>query len=67
MTAAVSYKLKGASAATGVSEDQLRKEIHTGRLPAKMVGRHYLIGAVELRRWYESLLDADVSSEAAAS
>jgi excisionase family DNA binding protein len=59
MTAAVSYKLKGAAAATGVSEDQLRKEIHAGRLPAKRVGRHYMIGALELRRWFEALPDAD--------
>jgi excisionase family DNA binding protein len=59
MTAAVSYKLKGAATATGVSEDQLRKEIHAGRLPAKRVGRHYMIGALELRRWFEALPDAD--------
>jgi excisionase family DNA binding protein len=59
MTSPVSYKIPGASVASGVSADHLKKEIRAGRLAAKKVGRDYLITHEALVTWIAALPDAD--------
>jgi excisionase family DNA binding protein len=55
----VAFDIIGAAEAASVSVTYLRREVHSGRLPAKKVGRKYMIGALELRQWFEQLPDAD--------
>lgn len=69
MTGRISYRLKEAAEATGVSEDVLRRAIkatdpraYPPPLRAKRAGTDkkvtYLIPAAELTRWVDSLKDA---------
>jgi len=55
MTAAVSYKLKGAAAATGLSVDQIRKWVRAGELTAHKVGRDWVIRAEDLDSYIKNL------------
>lgn len=55
----IAFDIEQAAAAVQVSGTYLTRQIHMGRLPAKKIGRRYRIGAVELRRWFEELPDAD--------
>jgi excisionase family DNA binding protein len=52
---AVSYKLKGASAATGISVDQLRKLVRSGQLTARLLGNHWVILAEDLEQYVKNL------------
>jgi len=54
----IAFDIERAAAAVQLSVSYLTQQIHAGRLPAKMVGRRYRIGAVELREWFEGLPDA---------
>ena len=52
---AVSYKLRGAAAATGLSVDQIRKWVRAGELTAHKVGRDWVIRAEDLDSYIKNL------------
>jgi excisionase family DNA binding protein len=52
---AVSYKLKGAAEATGISVDQIRKWVRAGELTAHKVGRDWVIRFEDLDRYIKNL------------
>ena len=61
----LSYTLKEAERATGITRDMLLRAIHTTDplgsppyLPARKIGRRYVILADELRAWLDNLPDA---------
>lgn len=54
----VSYTLREASIATGMSEQFLKRQVNAGLLEAKLAGTRYLIGAIELREWFDQLPEA---------
>lgn len=62
MSAPVFYTRKEAAAVLRVSEDTIRRAIHSGRLVAKMTGENgggkTLISADALREFFDSLEDA---------
>lgn len=61
-TEKVSYRLKEAAAATGVSPKTLLRQIYAGRLEAKKLGdgprAAYIIPADALDKWLKNLNDA---------
>jgi excisionase family DNA binding protein len=54
-TQLLSYTLKDAQIATGLSRSKLYKEISTGRLQSRKAGKRVLILAVDLQAWLNSL------------
>lgn len=52
---AVSYKMAGAVAATGIGETNIKKAIADGELVAHYVGRKLVIHAADLDEWVRSL------------
>lgn len=54
-TQLLSYTIKDAQIATGLSRSKLYKEISTGRLKSRKSGKRVLILAVDLQAWLNSL------------
>lgn len=51
----ISYSVKTASIATGISESRIRRLVREGYLAARYLGESVLIDAESLRRMYASL------------
>lgn len=41
-----------------VSFDTIKKAVNAGHLPAKKIGRRYLVKVTDLHRWFDALADA---------
>ena len=57
-TAPLTYTRDEAAAALRTSKDRIDKEIHSGRLKAKQIGRRILIRRVDLEQWLDEQPDA---------
>ncbi|WP_368862558.1 excisionase family DNA-binding protein [Rhodococcus sp. HM1] len=51
----IAFDVESAASAVCVSTDTIRRELRAGRLASRRSGRKILIGADELREWFESL------------
>lgn len=60
-TERLAYTLPDAAHALSVSQDVLRRAIHSGDLPFRRNGRTYLIRTTDLLAWFESLPSEHVS------
>lgn len=58
--ALIAYDIRAAAAATSTSEKTIRLVIASGELPARKLGRKYLIEDAALRDWVGSLPAAGV-------
>lgn len=54
----VAEPIAQAAASVGMSVDFLRKEVHAGRLHAKLVGGKYLVGRTDLQDWFDRQVQA---------
>ena len=51
----VAYSIAEAMALSGLGRDTLYKQIHSGRLPARKLGRRTIVLASDLQRFLEAL------------
>ncbi|MHA7303691.1 hypothetical protein ACX80E_00345 [Arthrobacter sp. TMN-49] len=56
MTEKLAYTVQDAAATYGVSADVIRAHIRAGKLVARYPTSRPIIGADELKNWFESLL-----------
>jgi helix-turn-helix protein len=50
---AISYNIEQAALATGTTPWAVRTAIRRGELPAKIIGRSYVVSHASLKRWVE--------------
>jgi excisionase family DNA binding protein len=57
----IAMSVRVAAQSTGVSRYTLLKAIADGKLPAKRLGRKFLVARVDLEAWLESLDDVQTT------